>query len=138
MKEMHNEKELMDYAKAHATCTRLKVAAVVVLNGEVIGRGVNDSPGGAVTCEEVGCLMIDGHCKRTIHAEVNAILEAMRSGWSGSLKDAVLYVTHEPCYDCTKYIAQSGIRKVFYTAPYRSNLATDQLKQQLDISIERR
>lgn len=137
MKEMHSEEALMDYAKAHATCTRLKVAAVVVLNGEVIGRGVNDSPSRAVTCEEVGCLMIDGHCKRTIHAEVNAILEATRRGWSGSLKDAELYVTHEPCYDCTKYIVQSGIRKVIYIEPYRPNLATEELKRQLDISIER-
>ena len=26
-------------------------------------------------CEDEGCYLLDGHCKRTIHAEVNCLLE---------------------------------------------------------------
>ncbi len=44
-----------------------------------------------------------------VHAEKNAILN-YRSN-SKDLKNSTLYVTWFPCYECTKIIIQSGIKK---------------------------
>jgi len=47
-----------------------------------------------------------------IHAEMNAILFAVKNGIS--LDGTVMYVTLKPCDQCIKNIAQSGLKKVFY------------------------
>lgn len=43
------------------------------------------------------------------HAEANAILQARTrlDGWT-------MYVTHFPCLNCAKLIAQAGIKEVYY------------------------
>jgi len=48
----------------------------------------------------------------TVHAELNAILNARRdlTGWT-------LYVTKPPCVDCAKAIVQAGIREVITKSP---------------------
>jgi dCMP deaminase len=56
--------------------------------------------------------MVDGHCKRTIHSEANALIQAARKG--AEIEGAVLYVTHTPCYDCLKMIVNVGIVKIYY------------------------
>ena len=58
-----------------ATCNRAKVGAVLVKDNKVIATGYNGSVSGTDHCLEDGCLMVEGHCVRTIHAEVNAILQ---------------------------------------------------------------
>jgi len=49
--------------------------------------------------------------KRTfvVHAEVNAILNSTKN-----LKGCTMYVKLFPCNECTKFIIQSGIKKVVY------------------------
>lgn len=56
-------------------------------------------------------------CRRAIHAEENAILYAARMGVS--CLGAVMYSTHEPCRQCAKMIAASGIVAVVWMKPYR-------------------
>lgn len=51
-----------------------------------------------------------------IHAELNAILFAARTG--SSIEGATMYVTLSPCADCAKAIAQSGIRKLVFCEVY--------------------
>lgn len=46
----------------------------------------------------------------TIHAEINAILNAARIG--RSVADCTLYCTHFPCSRCATLIAQAGIKQV--------------------------
>lgn len=51
-----------------------------------------------------------------VHAERNAILN-----YRGSLEDlkgSTLYVTWFPCYECTKEIIQTGVKKVIYLRMY--------------------
>lgn len=48
----------------------------------------------------------------TGHAEANAI---SRSNWS-ELEGATLYVTTAVCFNCSKLIGQTGIRRVVYVA----------------------
>jgi dCMP deaminase len=54
-----------------------------------------------------------------LHAETNAIAKLARSSDSGLGAD--LFVTHSPCLDCAKLIYQSGIKRVWYGAEYRSS-----------------
>ena len=56
----------------------------------------------------MGCLIIGDHCKRTIHAEANAYLQAAKNGIS--LDGATLYVTGMPCIDCAKDSVSVGIK----------------------------
>jgi dCMP deaminase len=109
-----------------ATCTRARIGAVIVKDKNIIATGYNGSPAGHPHCTEVGCLVYvsrdpDGeeeeNCFRTIHAEINAIVQAARHGTS--IDGADLYVTASPCYHCFKTIMNTGIRRVFYAKPYK-------------------
>lgn len=65
------------------------------------------------TCKDLGeCDMQDGHCVRTIHAEVNAIMLALRKGIS--IKGATIYSLLKPCFNCSKMIVAAGIRRIIY------------------------
>lgn len=97
-----------------ATCNRLKVGAVIVKDKRVIGDGFNGSPAGHDHCVDVGCLTNEeGRCIRTIHAEHNALLQCREDP-----KGATVYVTHEPCENCAKVLAQKGIKRVVFKNAY--------------------
>ena len=75
------------------------------------------SPAGQPHCDEVGHLMVEGHCVRTIHAETNAIIQAALHGVS--TRGATCYVTHFPCINCTKALINAGITRLVYSTDYR-------------------
>jgi dCMP deaminase len=100
------------------TCPRLKVGAVIVdSSNQIISTGFNGAPRGLAHCTEVGCLIDDsGRCKRTAHAEANALIQAGRSRTYGG----TLYSTHFPCSECANLIIQAGIYRLVYITPYDS------------------
>jgi dCMP deaminase len=100
-----------------ATCMRKHVGAVIVRNRTILSTGYNGSIRGLPHCEDVGCVVEDGHCVSTVHAEANAILQAARNGVS--IADAEIYTTASPCWPCFKLIANSGIHRVYYGEFYR-------------------
>ncbi|HHW03917.1 MAG TPA: dCMP deaminase family protein [Thermoanaerobacterales bacterium] len=100
--------------KERSTCPRLQVGAVIVKDKRIKATGYNGSPPGFDHCVDVGCLMIAGHCRRTIHAEVNAIMECSPE----ERKGATIYITAQPCMECSKLIIASGITRVVYSTPY--------------------
>lgn len=102
-----------------STCTRLTVGATIVRDKRIIAGGYNGSISGGVHCVDEGCYVIDGHCVRTIHAEMNAILQCAKFGVSTA--DAEIYVTHFPCLQCCKAIIQSGIKTVYYASDYKNH-----------------
>lgn len=118
-----------------STCPRLTVGAIVVKNNQIIATGYNGSVGKEKHCEDNGCLMRDGHCIRTIHAEINAILQCARVGTS--LKDAEIYVTHYPCLNCMKAIIQSGIQSIYYLHDYHNDEYAQQLCDLRNIRVEK-
>lgn len=61
---------------------------------------------------------------RAVHAEMEAILSVARR-LQGSTKGATMYVTTEPCHNCTKHIICSGISRVIYFEPYPKSLAKE-------------
>lgn len=90
-----------------ATCAKRQVGAVLVKDGHVIATGYNGAPPGLPHCTEVGCFVVDGRCRRTVHAEHNALLQAAKFGIS--CEGAVMYVTCEPCFDCEMYMRGAGL-----------------------------
>ena len=100
----------MDIAKlvaTRSTCDRKHVGAVIVRDRVILTTGYNGSIAGAPHCDDVGHLMIDGHCTRTVHAEMNAIAQAAKNGIT--IDGADLYVTARPCWNCFRVIANAGI-----------------------------
>ncbi len=59
---------------------------------------------------------------RAVHAEMEAILSMTRNQ-HGSSVGTTMYVTTQPCHNCTKHILCAGIKKVFYIEPYPKSLA---------------
>lgn len=102
--------------RERSTCPRLHVGAVLVKNKRIKGTGYNGSPRGMEHCEDdgVGCYMRNNHCIRTIHAEVNCLLEVPPD----DREDATIYVTHMPCPECQKLIINCGIKRVVYAKEY--------------------
>lgn len=114
-----------------ATCPRAAVGAVIVKDNRILGTGYNGSPSGTAHCIDEGCIMSRNHCIRTIHAEVNAILDALQRG---SVRGATLYCTHYPCANCAKLIKQVGIIKVVYGRDYPITAVGEiELHESLDI-----
>lgn len=100
-----------------STCDRAFVGSVLVLEKRILTTGFNGSPAGQPHCDEIGHLIVDGHCVRTIHAETNAIIQAALHGVS--TRGATCYVTHFPCINCTKALINAGIIRLVYSNAYR-------------------
>jgi dCMP deaminase len=110
-----------------STCPRAAVGAVIVREKRILTTGYNGSPQGLPHCTEVGCLMVNGHCVRTLHAEQNAIIQGALHGVDVS--GSTLYVTHQPCLNCAKMIINAGIRRVVYAGRYHDDIARGFLEE---------
>jgi dCMP deaminase len=110
-------------AATRSTCPRKSVGAVIVRDKTLLSTGYNGSVRGLPHCTEVGCLMENGHCVRTVHAEANALIQAARHGTR--LEGAEIYVTASPCFNCFKLIANAGITTVHYGEFYRDQKVLD-------------
>lgn len=109
--------DLANGVATRATCLRRKVGCVVVgPDHRVLVTGYNGSPAGAAHCLDVGCLMVEGHCVRTNHAEANALATAAMHGVS--LKGSTVYVTTQPCFTCGKLLDGAGVKEVYYLDAY--------------------
>ena len=109
--------DIASLASTRSTCDRKWVGAVIVKDRGILTTGYNGSLVGAPHCDDVGHLMIDGHCTRTVHAEMNAIAQAAKNGIT--IDGADLYVTARPCWNCFRVIANTGIKNVYYAEEYR-------------------
>ena len=105
-------------ASDRSTCNRARVGCVLVCNRRVIATGYNGSNHGMPHCDDIGHLIVDEHCVRTVHAEVNAVIQSALYGVS--TKGATAYVTHIPCFNCTKVLYNAGVERVVYTVGYGS------------------
>ena len=105
-------------------CIRRQVGALIVKDKMIISDGFNGTPSGFENmCEDE-----DGNTiPYVLHAEANAITKIARSGHNSD--GATLYVTDEPCIECSKLIIQAGIRRVVYAREYRLHEGLDLLKR---------
>lgn len=100
-----------------STCPRKHVGCVIVRDKTILSTGYNGSVRGLPHCDEVGHMMEDGHCVRTIHAEINAIIQAAKNGTR--VEGAALYVTASPCWSCFKATCNAGVKRIVFGEFYR-------------------
>jgi dCMP deaminase len=115
-----------------STCDRKHVGAVIVREKMILATGYNGSMRGLDHCDDVGHLMQDGHCVRTVHAEANAIVQAARNGVRTG--DSDIYVTASPCFNCFKLIANAGVQRIVFGEFYRDERIFT-FSQQLSIEL---
>ena len=104
---------------SRSTCPRASVGAVIVRDKRIVATGYNGAPSGEPHCTEVGCLMVDGHCQRVLHAETNAIAQAARFGIA--VQGATLYYwdslnRSRSCTKCAQLTAAAGLTRIVTTA----------------------
>lgn len=117
-----------------STCTRLEVGAAIVRENRIIASGYNGSVYDSTHCIDDGCLVVDNHCVRTVHAEMNALLQCARFGVA--TEGADIYVTHFPCLQCTKHLIQAGIKTVYYEADYRNDPLAIQIFEEANVIVK--
>jgi dCMP deaminase len=93
-----------------ATCDRSYVGCVLVVDNRIASTGYNGSFRGADHCTEVGHLMKNGKCHRTVHAEMNAVADAAARGVS--IAGATAYLTREPCTMCMKLLVAADVVRI--------------------------
>ena len=106
-----------------STAVRKKVGCIIVKDGIIISDGYNGTPSGFDnSCE----IRLDEHDDtalltkpEVLHAESNAITKLARS--TQSSLGSTMYITINPCVECSKLIIQSGISRVVYEYFYKNN-----------------
>ncbi|HMS90635.1 MAG TPA: dCMP deaminase family protein [Candidatus Absconditabacterales bacterium] len=104
--------KLAETIAERSTCCRKKVGCIIVKDGLIVSTGFNGVARGESECPENGCSTESSEGCHTIHAEINAIINAARLGVS--INGAEIFITLKPCSDCTRALINAGISKVFY------------------------
>ena len=99
-KEFFMREALKEAQKAYDQA-EVPIGAVVVLNGEIIGRGHN---------------LREKEQDVTLHAEIKAIRQANQNFGSWRLEDCELFVTLEPCPMCSGAMILARMKKVIFGA----------------------
>lgn len=110
-----------------ATCDRKHVGAVIVRDRVILSTGYNGSIAGAPHCDDVGHMMENGHCVRTIHAEMNAVAQAAKNGVN--INGSTIYITASPCWTCFKLLCNAGIKRICYAEFYRDERIVEAAEQ---------
>jgi dCMP deaminase len=122
-----------------ATCVRRAVGAVITSDRAIVATGYNGAVRGMPHCSEIGCLMVEGHCARAVHAEANAIAQAAREG--AHVAGSSIYITAAPCWACFRLLVNSGIVRVVCRDEYTDHGGVDGMVEataaQLGIQIIR-
>ncbi len=121
---MISDRNFINIAKEIATaskCVSKQVGAVIVKEGRILSTGYNGTPAGYTNCKEHwnGEYTKEHHdWSKTyeIHAEMNALIWAARKGIS--IEGATIYVTLEPCSECSKNLIAAGIKEIVYDRAY--------------------
>ncbi|WP_423188567.1 tRNA adenosine(34) deaminase TadA [Alkalibacterium sp. f15] len=91
--------EALEEAKKAENIGEVPIGAVIVKDGEVIGRGYNQR---------------ESSQNATTHAEMLAIQEANKNLGNWRLEDCHLFVTLEPCVMCSGAIVLARLKSVYY------------------------
>ena len=92
-------REALELARQAAASGEVPVGAIVVIEGQVAGRGAN-SP--------------IARNDPTAHAEMLALREAAQSVGNYRLAEATLYVTLEPCVMCAGALVAARVKRLVF------------------------
>jgi dCMP deaminase len=121
---MISDKNFINIANEIASaskCVSKQVGAVIVKDGRILSTGYNGTPAGYTNCKdhwdnEYTKDHHDWSKTYEIHAEMNAIIWAARKGIS--IEGATIYVTLEPCSECSKNLIAAGIERIVFQRAY--------------------
>lgn len=102
--------------RQRGTCLRGTTGAIISRDGRPVSTGYNGPVTGAPHCSSEHCDVTEA-CKRSVHAEANAIVFSARNGIS--TEGCTLYSTVAPCYGCSQLIINCGIIRVVFMERYR-------------------
>ena len=74
------------------------------------------------------------HCVRTVHAEMNGILQAARRGVA--LRGSTVYVSMTPCSNCCMSLISIGVKRVVCAKKYHKGAESERMFRQANIEIE--
>lgn len=92
-------RQCLSLAEIALTAGNPPVGAIIVLDGKVIGTGI-----------EAGRSTGD----ITNHAEILAVRDAIKNGYADQLYMSSMYTTHEPCIMCSYMIRHHKISEIIY------------------------
>lgn len=135
--------DMLGKVAARATCDRGRSGCIITTpDHHVLTTGYVGAPPGMEHCDDVGHLLwttIDDkkvkseHCVRTLHAEMNAILQAALEGIP--LEGATLYCNMEPCYNCAMAIVRIKIKRVICKKRYHKAERTREYFEKAGIEL---
>jgi len=127
--------ELAKFSK----CQYTNVACMMVNeNGRIVASGVNGTTSGSENCCDLKFDSRDEHVKfadeEEIHAEMNAILDLARSGYSPT--ELSIYTNISPCPNCLKHLLglintkghKLTINKIIFLEQYHRTTDLDIIK----------
>ena len=91
----------LDLAHLAFELNEVPVGAIIIYEGEIIGKGHNN---------------VIGDNDVTSHAEINAIRDASKNFGNYRLTNCSIYVTLEPCHMCAKAIVDARLKSLIYAA----------------------
>jgi len=121
------DQKYLDIAKSWSELSkakRMKVGCIVVRDNQIISDGYNGTPGGFDnSCEDEEFLTKP----EVLHAESNALMK-LAVGTQSS-KNATVYITLSPCFECSKLIIQAQVKRVVFSELYRLNSGIELLRK---------
>lgn len=135
---------IVDAVAKRATCDRGKSGAIVTdKERRILVTGYVGSLSKDKHCDEAGHQFVfysdktkrSMHCVRSIHAEMNCLVQAAKIGVS--LNKGTMYSTMVPCYTCAKLIVAVGIKRVVSKNMYHQAKNTIKLfkKHHVDLTV---
>ena len=134
---------IVDAVSTRGTCPRGQCGSIITRDNVLLSTGYVGAPSGSPQCDEIGCLIkevkhedghVSAHCKRTVHAEANAILQAAKNGMS--IKGGTIFTRMMPCIDCAMLIVNSGLKKVVAKKDYHESAAGKEIFKNAGVEIE--
>ena len=111
---------------------RTKVGAVLVKNNCMVATGYNGDPRNFRYSFRWDT---EEKYDYVIHAEMNALANAVYNGAGDAIKDSEIYLTLSPCNHCILQLIQFGVKKVYYLKEYRDFELTKKIADNADIEL---
>ncbi len=106
---------LAEMVSTRSTCMRLQVGCVLLgIDGRILSTGYNGAAKGQPHCTHESCETQET-CE-AVHAEQNALLQCR------DVREIhACYVTHAPCFACTKLLLNTGCSSIFFSVEHSAN-----------------
>jgi dCMP deaminase len=102
--------DIVDAVGSRATCDKGGSGCVIANDNRIVATGYTGSLSGLPHCNDVGHDIQSDKCMRTIHAEHNAITQALKFGTP--ITGATMYCESTPCKACAKMAESLGIKRI--------------------------